>query len=162
MHNLNAQMQNSWRVGMTSETPVIKIFLFPTVKVTERPTREQRTPHPAPEEEGVRTGGGEEEKISVGCGTRWCTSRDQEAAEKTGASSRRAQGHQDVQHWAQGPAVPHQWAQGRGEKGSGPHSIKKHFHLIIFYCVGGWKGNALYLCTNYVKQIGFRNNSVYF
>lgn len=51
--------------------PVLnKVVLFPKVKVPERPTREQRTPHPASEEEGVRAGGGEEEPISIGCGTR--------------------------------------------------------------------------------------------
>lgn len=44
-----------------------KIFLFPIVKITERPNREQRTLHPAPEDKGIRAGGGEEELL---CGAR--------------------------------------------------------------------------------------------
>lgn len=59
------EMQDSCCVCMTRITPVIKLLLFPTVKVTERPAGEQRPPHSAPEEEGVRAGGGEEEPIGV-------------------------------------------------------------------------------------------------
>lgn len=61
-------------------------FSSSTVKVTERPAGEQRAPHPAPEEEGFRAGGGEEEPIGAGCGTRQRSPGDEEAPEKTRAS----------------------------------------------------------------------------
>lgn len=60
-----------------------KMFFSSLVKVTERPAGEQRTPHPAPEEEGFGAGGGEEEPIRAGCGTRQRSSGGEEAPEKT-------------------------------------------------------------------------------
>lgn len=60
-----------------------EMFFFSVVKVTERPAGEQRTPHPAPEEEGFGAGGGEEEPIRAGCGTRQRSSGGEEAPEKT-------------------------------------------------------------------------------
>lgn len=75
---------------------VIVITRFTPVKIPERSIGQQRTPDPVPEEEGDRAGGGEE--VSVTDGTRRSSCRGQEAAEKAGSSSERAEGHQAVQH----------------------------------------------------------------
>lgn len=74
------------------------MFILLAVKVTQRPTGEQRTPHPAAEEEAVRAGGGEEEQISSGCGARRCSCGGQEAPEEGGASADGAEGCEILQH----------------------------------------------------------------
>lgn len=62
---LNAQMQLK-----KMYTVDLKYFPFPVVEITEGTNREQRTPHPTTEEKGFRAGGGEEDPISIGCGTK--------------------------------------------------------------------------------------------
>lgn len=80
-----------------------------TVQIAERPAGEQSPPCAAPEEQGVRAGGGEEEEVlGVGRGARRCSPGDPEAEEESGASPRRPEGRRAVQRGARGPAGPQQ------------------------------------------------------
>ena len=86
---------------------------------------EQGAPHGVAEEEAVRPGAGEERTLGPGGAARRRPAGGPEAAEEAGATARGAGLRQALQYGAQGPALPHQRAEGRREGGPDPHLQRK-------------------------------------